>query len=103
MSSHINDRCYDTENASQDQRERSGSVRPDTGLVVNVGCVARLLLIAHGTVIAGVDLETLDPENVEAMDDEAVTVLLPASEILVAALDCYDASVRPGTGLALAR
>jgi hypothetical protein len=47
----------------------------------------RLLLIAHGNVIAGVDLGTLEPEDVEVSDDNAVTVQLPASEIFVATLD----------------
>jgi hypothetical protein len=47
----------------------------------------RILLIAHGNVIAGVDLGTLDPEDVEVSDENAVTVQLPASEIFVATLD----------------
>jgi hypothetical protein len=47
----------------------------------------RILLIAHGNVIAGVDLGTLDAEDVEVSDDNAVTVRLPASEIFVATLD----------------
>jgi hypothetical protein len=47
----------------------------------------RLLLIAHGNVIAGVDLGSLDSEDVEVSEDDAVTVRLPASEIFVATLD----------------
>jgi len=42
----------------------------------------RLLLIAHGTVIAGIDLEQLQPSDVVvAADGKTVTVTLPAAQI----------------------
>jgi hypothetical protein len=47
----------------------------------------RILLIAHGTVIAGVDLSKLDPEDVTVDDANAVSVVLPPSEIFVATLN----------------
>jgi hypothetical protein len=48
----------------------------------------RLLLIASGNVIAGVDLSKLSEEDIVVSDDgTSVTLRLPASEIFVAALD----------------
>lgn len=48
----------------------------------------RLLLIAHGTVVAGVDLGKMTLENVEvAADGQTVTVTLPPAEIFSASLD----------------
>jgi hypothetical protein len=47
----------------------------------------RILLIAHGDVVAGVDLGKLTARDVTVSDDNAVTVRLPASEILSARLD----------------
>ena len=47
----------------------------------------RILLIAHGNVIAGVDLSQLTDEDVAVTDENAITVTLPASEIFVATLD----------------
>jgi hypothetical protein len=47
----------------------------------------RLLLVAHGTVIAGVDLGRLQPSDIEFDDLGRVYIALPPSEIFVAALD----------------
>lgn len=46
----------------------------------------RLLFIAHGTVIAGVDLEKLRPDDIQVRDN-VLYMQLPESEIFVAALD----------------
>lgn len=46
----------------------------------------RLLLVAHGTVIAGVDLEKLTPEDLW-LDGSVLNVRLPAAEVFIAALD----------------
>ncbi|HUG14958.1 MAG TPA: DUF4230 domain-containing protein [Thermomicrobiales bacterium] len=53
----------------------------------------RILLIAHGNVIAGVDLSALDDEDVEVNDDDALTVTLPPSEIFVATLNNEETRV----------
>jgi hypothetical protein len=47
----------------------------------------RILLIAHGQVIAGVDLSRLSEPDVEITDDNAVRLTLPPSEIFIATLD----------------
>lgn len=46
----------------------------------------RLLLVAHGTVIAGVDLEKLAPEDLW-LTNSVLNVRLPAAEIFIASLD----------------
>jgi hypothetical protein len=46
----------------------------------------RLILVAHGIVIAGVDLEKLTPENMQ-LRDGALYVRLPDSEIFLTTLD----------------
>ena len=46
----------------------------------------RLLLVAHGKVIAGVDLEKLGPENLR-VEDNVLFVNLPEPEIFIATLD----------------
>ncbi|MFZ5808986.1 MAG: DUF4230 domain-containing protein [Chloroflexota bacterium] len=46
----------------------------------------RLLLVAHGIVIAGVDLEKLSPQDMR-LQDGVLTVKLPAAEIFIATLD----------------
>ena len=46
----------------------------------------RLLFVAHGVVIAGVDLEKLGPEDI-TIKNGVVTMRLPAAEIFVASLD----------------
>lgn len=47
----------------------------------------RVLLIAHGNVIAGVDLSELEADDVTVDDANAVTFILPPSEIFVATLN----------------
>jgi len=46
----------------------------------------RLLFVAHGVVIAGVDLSTLEAEDIEIRDG-IPTITLPPAEIFVATLD----------------
>ena len=46
----------------------------------------KLLLVAHGEVIAGIDLEKLAPEDLE-VEDQVLYVTLPEPEIFVATLD----------------
>ena len=46
----------------------------------------RLIFVAHGEVIAGIDLDKLDPENLEVRDG-ILYVHLPAAEIFVVAID----------------
>ena len=47
----------------------------------------RLLFIAHGSVIAGVDLEKLEPQDARIDSQGAVYLWLPEPEIFVATLD----------------
>lgn len=47
----------------------------------------RLLFVAHGDVIAGVDLSKLQSEDVLVNPDGSVTIILPAAEVFVANLD----------------
>lgn len=47
----------------------------------------RLLLVAHGRVIAGVDLAKLNPEDVAVSTDGQVTLRLPSTEVFVVTLD----------------
>lgn len=47
----------------------------------------RLLLVAHGDVIAGVDLGRMQEGDVEVLSDGRVVVTLPPAEIFVATLD----------------
>jgi len=46
----------------------------------------RLLLVAHGVVIAGIDLDKLKPEDLQ-LENGVLIVRLPESEIFVATLD----------------
>jgi Protein of unknown function (DUF4230) len=46
----------------------------------------RLLLVAHGTVIAGVDLEKIKPEDMW-LDGKVLNVRLPQAEVFIATLD----------------
>jgi len=46
----------------------------------------RLIFVAHGEVIAGIDLNKLDPENLEVRDS-VLYVQLPDPEIFVVAID----------------
>jgi hypothetical protein len=47
----------------------------------------RLLFVAHGNVIAGVDLSRLQPSDVIVAPDGRVTIILPAAEVIIVALD----------------
>lgn len=47
----------------------------------------RMLFIAHGSVIAGIDLEKLEPQDVRIDSQGAVYLWLPEPEIFVATLD----------------
>lgn len=47
----------------------------------------RLLLVAHGSVIAGVDLAVIDPEDLWLDDEGRLYLRLPAAEIFSASLD----------------
>lgn len=47
----------------------------------------RLILVAHGQVIAGVDLSKMREEDIIVSQDGTVTVKLPPAEVLVVALD----------------
>ena len=46
----------------------------------------RILFVGHGTVIAGVDMDKLQPENMR-YENGVLTVKLPPTEVLVATLD----------------
>ena len=46
----------------------------------------RLLFVAHGTVLAGVDLSKLEPDDLW-VDQGVLNVRLPAAEVFIAALD----------------
>ncbi|MDF1499563.1 MAG: DUF4230 domain-containing protein [Anaerolineales bacterium] len=47
----------------------------------------RLLLVAHGTVIAGVDLDKLGRDDIKVDAEGRVTVALPAAEVFITSLD----------------
>lgn len=47
----------------------------------------RLILVAHGQVIAGVDLARMGEDDIIVTEDGTVVVTLPPAEILVATLD----------------
>jgi hypothetical protein len=46
----------------------------------------KLLFVAHGIVIAGIDMEKLQPEDMR-LDNSLLTVKLPPAEIFIATLD----------------
>ena len=46
----------------------------------------RILFVGHGTVIAGVDMDKMQPENMR-FENGVLTVKLPPTEVLVATLD----------------
>ena len=46
----------------------------------------KLLFVAHGTVIAGIDMAKINPEDMQ-LADGVLNVRLPASEVFVATLD----------------
>ncbi len=61
----------------------------------------RLLLIAHGQIIAGIDLRYFGPNSVVINDDGTVYVQLPPTEVFVATLDnsrTYVYDRRTGVG-----
>ncbi len=45
------------------------------------------MLVAHGTVIAGVDLDKIGRDDIEVGTDGRVTVALPPAEVFIAALN----------------
>lgn len=47
----------------------------------------RLLFVAHGDVIAGVDLSKVQANDIRVAPDGSVVIVLPAAEIFVATLD----------------
>jgi hypothetical protein len=47
----------------------------------------RLLLVAHGTVIAGVDLDKLGRDDIQVGADGTAVISLPPSEVFITALD----------------
>jgi len=57
------------------------------GLTDLLGLDEKLLFVAHGQVIAGIDLMKLQVEDITITDDNTIIVALPASEIFVATLD----------------
>jgi hypothetical protein len=60
----------------------------------------RLILVAHGQVIAGVDLGQMGEGDVIVTDDGMVVVALPPAEVLVVTLNNQDSYVYDrGTGL----
>jgi hypothetical protein len=62
-------------------------IRAETGQDLAPLFGDRLLFVAHGDVIAGVDLSKLQPSDVLVGPDGQVTVIMPAAEIFVVALD----------------
>jgi hypothetical protein len=46
----------------------------------------KILFVAHGTVIAGIDMQKLNPEDMR-FENGVLTVRLPPTEILIATLD----------------
>jgi len=46
----------------------------------------RLLFVAHGIVIAGIDMEKIQPENMQ-LENGALYVTLPPAEVFIATLD----------------
>ncbi len=53
----------------------------------------RLLLVAHGQVIAGVDLAKIPDDGIRVADDGSVVVVLPPAEVFVATLDNHKSYV----------
>jgi hypothetical protein len=47
----------------------------------------KLLLVAHGQVVAGVDLSKMGENDIVVAQDGTVTVVLPAAEVFIATLD----------------
>ena len=55
--------------------------------VLNALLGDRLLFIAHGNVIAGVDLSQLQPEDVSVHDNQSISLRLPPAGVLSQSLD----------------
>ncbi len=55
--------------------------------VLNAFLGDRLLFIAHGNVIAGVDLSQLKPEDVIVHDSQSISLRLPPARVLTQSLD----------------
>jgi hypothetical protein len=53
----------------------------------------RLILVAHGQVIAGVDLGKMGEDDIILAEEGTVVVTLPAAEILVVTLDNQDSYI----------
>jgi hypothetical protein len=53
----------------------------------------RLILVAHGQVIAGVDLAKLEESNITVDEEGRVEVVLPKAEVFVTALDSEQSYV----------
>ncbi len=53
----------------------------------------RLILVAHGQVIAGIDLDEFDEQHVTVNQDGSVSVMLPRAEIFVTALSSEESYV----------
>ena len=53
----------------------------------------RLILVAHGQVIAGVDLGQMGEGDILVTDDGAVVVTMPPAEVLVVTLDSHKSYV----------
>jgi hypothetical protein len=53
----------------------------------------RLILVAHGQVIAGVDLGKMDVDDIIVAENETVVVTMPPAEVLVVDLDNQDSYV----------
>jgi hypothetical protein len=47
----------------------------------------RLLLVAHGTVVAGVDLDKIGRDDIQVEPDGTVSLALPNAEVFITALD----------------
>lgn len=63
-------------------------IRAETGQGIFAPLLGdRLLFVAHGEVIAGVDLAKLGPNDVLVSTDGRVTVIVPAAEVFVTRLD----------------
>jgi len=57
------------------------------GLADLLGLDEKLLFVAHGKVIAGIDLGKLQVEHITISDDNTVIMALPEAEIFIATLD----------------
>jgi len=53
----------------------------------------RLILVAHGQVIAGVDLGEMGEDDIIVADEGTVVVMLPPAEVLVATLDNQESYI----------